>query len=721
MITYDAENRLFHLKSRQFSYVIQVLDNRQLVHRYFGKKVSTFSENNKVTYLDRAFSGNPTLADRSYSLDTLPLEYSSNGLGDYRTSSIDIASSFGTALDLKYHSHIIYEGKKSLEGLPSSYGEEAAIDSLDIVLEDTLNDLTLTLSYNLFAEQNMLARSVKVRTGQYPIQLNKVYSFILDLPSSDWTIHTLTGRYAYEKAWTRTPLPKGKYEIGSIRGASSHSATPFIALASQDVTETSGEVYSAHLIYSGNFKAFAETSPIQTTRWGIGLNDDKFSWQLESYSSFQSPEAILSYTDLGLTDMTHTSQNFVRHHICRGSFSHKPRPILINNWEATYFDFTEKKIFELAQVAKEAGIELFVLDDGWFGQRDSDNSSLGDWFENKTKLPNGLDGLAKSITDLGMAFGLWVEPEMISENSELYRKHPDWAIQIKDRSHTYSRGQLVLNLAKKEVCDYVISAVSKILHSANISYVKWDMNRNITNIPEDYSNANRDEFFHRYILGLYRILEELQSAFPDVLFESCSGGGGRYDLGMLSYMPQTWTSDNTDAISRISIQEGTSLIFPAITMGAHVSAVPNHQVGRLTPMETRANMAMLGNLGYELDLTLLSSDDLKQITSQVRTYKKIRDTVQFGDYYRLQKTTNYAAYNYVNQDQTQVVFTFVKILSQPEAPLIQIKLKGLNPNFKYYSEELEAAFYGDELMNIGLTIPYVQKDYFSVQYIFHNI
>ena len=720
MIEFQEDLSIFHLKSRDFSYILQVLDEGYVVHRYFGKKIKRFSPDNKITYLDRAFSPNPTSQDRTFSLDTLALEYSSNGLGDFRTSAIEVRNAKGTALDLRYQGHRIFKGKKELPGLPASFGNEEQVETLEVDLYDQLTEVTVTLTYSLFEEANFLARSALIQTGQQAIQLEKALSLTLDLPHKDFTIHSLTGRYGYEKEWTRTPLTQGRYSVGSIRGASSHSRTPFIALADPATTEDQGDIYSAQLVYSGNFTAFVETTAIQTSRLGIGLNDEHFSWYLEAHSQFQTPEALLSYTDQGFTGLTRDNQGFARQHLARGKWAQKERPILINNWEATYFHFTEDKILELAQSAKEAGIELFVLDDGWFGKRNSDTCSLGDWVENRDKLPSGLAGLGKKINDLGLAFGLWFEPEMVSEDSDLYRAHPDWTIQISGRGHTYSREQLVLDLSKQEVCDYLIEAVSAVLESAPISYVKWDMNRNITNIPEQQANHEKHEFYHRYILGLYQVLEELNQRFPDILFESCAGGGGRNDLGMLYYMPQAWASDNTDAIGRLSIQEGTGLIFPAISVGSHVSAVPNHQTGRVTPLATRGHVAMLGNLGYELDLHALPERKLEQIAQQVETYKSIRKTVQFGDYYRLKKTDNTYAYTYVNDDKSQVVFTFVKVLSQPEAPLIQVKLKGLNPEARYYSKELGASFYGDELMNIGITIPPVQKDYYSVQYIFHK-
>lgn len=722
MIQYVEEYGLFHMKTREFSYVIEVLETGDLVHRYFGKKIQQFSNGNKITYLDRAFSPSPITGNRTYSLDTLSLEYSSNGLGDFRTASIDVRNEIGIALDLKYKQHRIYKGKSSLEGLPASFASEEEVESLEIDLYDAVADVTVTLQYAVFEEGNYLARSARIQTGRYPSKIEKALSFTLDMPHKDFVIHSLTGRYAYEKEWTKTPITNGTYSIGSIRGASSHSRTPFLALAAPTATEDSGDVYSAQLVYSGNFTAFVETTALETIRWGMGINDTSFSWNLASGESFQTPEVLLSFTDKGFTGMTQDSHDFIKKHLIRSQFVNQERPILINNWEGTYFDFTEEKILSMANLASQAGIELFVLDDGWFGKRNNDESSLGDWIVNTDKLPNGLAGLADSIRALGMKFGLWFEPEMISIDSDLYRQHPDWAIHIDGREPIYSREQLVLDLSKPEVCDYIIQAVSDVLQSAKIDYVKWDMNRNITSMSQEFANADSYEFHHRYMLGLYQVLETLTSRFPDILFESCAGGGGRNDLGLLYYMPQAWASDNTDAIGRLSIQEGTTLLYPTSSMGAHVSAVPNHQVGRITSLQTRGNVAMMGGaFGYELDVTQLSQEELETLAEQVETFKQIRSTVQFGDLYRLKKTANTWAANYVDADKSQAVFTFVKILAQPEAPLLQVRLKGLDPEACYDCPQLETSFYGDELMNIGLTMPHVQEDYFSVQYIFNKI
>lgn len=717
MIGYDEERQLFHLKTEKFSYLMQVSEDGSLIHRYFGKRVEHYGLGHNPPKLDRSFSPGPFAKERTFSLDTLSLEYSSNGLGDFRTSAIELRSEAGVNLALKYQDHRQYRGKPRLPGLPSSYGNQEEVESLEIDLRDDCQDVTVTLFYYLFERANMLVRSVRVRAGARAVKLQKCLSLMLDLPARDFKIHSLTGRYAYEKERTLTKLQQGSYRISSVRGASGHAQTPFLALAAPDAGEDRGEVYSSHLVYSGNFQAFAEVGPLKTLRLGLGINDTGFAWHLAPHEEFYSPEAWISYTDAGFADMSQTSHRFIKEHLVRGTFQQELRPILLNNWEATYFDFSEEKLLALADKAREVGIELFVLDDGWFGERNSDTCSLGDWQVNSKKLPGGLKGLADELHQRGLKFGLWVEPEMISEDSDLYRQHPDWAVRAEGYAHTYSREQLVLDLSKAEVCDYLIDTLTELFKSARIDYVKWDMNRNITNIPAQFSNHEREEFHHRYMLGLYRILESLYQTFPHILFESCSGGGGRYDLGMLHYMPQTWTSDDTDAIARLSIQEGTSLIYPLITMGAHVSAVPNHQVGRITPLRTRGHVGMLGNLGYELDLTALGPKDLEEIAQQIKTYKEIRSTVQFGTFHRLETRSN-NEHAYLILDEQQAVLTYIKTLAQPEAPLSQVRLKGLDPHALYTCEALGSSYYGDELMNIGLTLPYVQEDFYSLQYIF---
>lgn len=512
----------------------------------------------------------------------------------------------------------------------------------------------------------------------------------------------------------RTALRPGIQSIESRRGASSHQHNPFFALLDKEATEDYGNVYGFNLVYSGNFIGGAEVDQYKTTRAFIGINHNDFSWKIEPLESFETPETVLIYSDRGLGGLSGIYHKLYRERLCRGHFRDKVRPVLVNNWEATYFDFNEEKLLGLAQTAKELGIELFVLDDGWFGERNGDDSSLGDWFPNRDKLPGGLKGLGEKINDLGLQFGVWLEPEMISVNSELYEKHPDWCIHISYRSRTEGRNQLILDLTRIEICDYLIERISSILWDVSISYVKWDMNRHMT---EFYSigldSSRQKETAHRYMLGLYYILDVITTRFPDVLFESCSDGGGRFDPGMLYYMPQTWTSDDTDAVERLYIQYGTSLVYS--TMGAHVSAVPNHQVGRVTPLKMRGDEAISGNFGYELDLTKLTNEEKVIIKSQIEQYKKLREMIQFGDMYRLISPFegDNASWMIISKDKSKIFVAYFKIKATPNPPIQWVKLKGLDCDGKYVDTATGKIYGEDELMNAGLAVPELMKDYTS--------
>jgi alpha-galactosidase len=492
-----------------------------------------------------------------------------------------------------------------------------------------------------------------------------------------------------------------------------------MALVRKETDECHGEVFAFNFVYSGNFLGLVEVDQFQQTRVNMGINPFDFSWLLMPGDSFQAPEVVMVYADKGFNDMSNTFHKLYRTRLCRGDFRDKERPILINNWEATYFDFNENKIMEIAEQSKELGIELFVLDDGWFGKRDDDFTSLGDWVVDKDKLPNGMKHLAEKVEAMDMQFGLWFEPEMISEESDLYRKHPDWCIHVPGRGRSTGRSQLILDLSREEVCQNIIDQLTGILSNAPISYVKWDMNRHMTEIGSAALPANRQrETAHRYMLGLYKIMEELTTAFPHILFESCSGGGGRFDPGMLYYMPQVWTSDNTDAISRLKIQYGTSLVYPISTMGAHVSAVPNHQVHRTTTLKTRGHVAMSGNFGYELDVTKLKESERKQVFQQTAFYKKNRALIQFGDFYRLKSpfNGNDAAWIFVSPNKEEAVFVYVTILAEPAPPFKKVKLAGLDESKSYHIEEINHDYNGDELMNIGLNIPLLEGDFQSVMW-----
>ncbi|GAA0086385.1 alpha-galactosidase [Clostridium sp. CTA-7] len=726
-IFYSDSKKIFHLQGKNTSYVLGVINDGYLVNLYWGAKVKEYNISNPIVFVDRGFSPNPTPFDRTFSLDTIPQEYPSYGNGDFRTPAFQVQLENGsTVMDLRYKSHKIYKGKPSLNGLPSTYPlNKDECETLEITLLDELTNLNVVLIYSVFNDFNVITRSVKfINKGKENLKLLKALSASIDFRDDEFELITLYGSHANEKNIARRKIVSGTQKVESLRGSSSAQQAPFLALVRKDTNEDRGEVFSFNFVYSGNFTAEVMLDPYYNTRVGMGINPFNFNWLLKENDEFQTPEVVMTYSSNGLLEMSKTYHEFYTTRLCRGKFKDKERPILINNWEATYFDFNEEKIKNIASIGKELGIELFVLDDGWFKGRNSDLTSLGDWIVDKEKLPNGLNSLAKYVNDLGMEFGLWFEPEMISEYSDLYKSHPDWYIHVPNRTPTISRNQLVLDLSRKEICDYLIKTVSKILSNANITYVKWDMNRNITDIwspslPYDMQG----EVSHRYMLGLYYIMEKITSAFPNILFESCSGGGGRFDAGILHYMPQTWTSDNTDAICRLKIQYGTSLVYPPITMGSHLSASPNHQVGRVTPIETRGHVAMSGNFGYELDLTKLTEEQKNIIKSQISLYKEIRPIIQFGNFYRLLSPFEYnkTAWNFVSKDKKEMVGMYFKILSEPGAKIRTLKFKGLDENAKYQNLETKEIFGGDELMNVGISIPMEKRDFESMLWRFKRV
>jgi alpha-galactosidase len=624
-----------------------------------------------------------------------------------------------TVTDFRYKEHRVFQGKPKLKGLPSTYAEDdGEVATLEIVLEDPLIDVKVVLSYSLYQKRDVITRSVRFENeGRQQLKLLRALSASVDFRDDEYELITLYGAHNNEKNIARRKIVPGIQMVDSCRGASSPQQAPFMALVRKGTDEEQGEVYAFNLVYSGNFTAQTQVDSYRNTRITMGINPFDFTWLLEPEESFQTPEVVMVYTENGLGGMSRIYHDLYRNRLCRGPFRDKERPILINNWEATYFNFDANKIEQLAKEAQSVGVELFVLDDGWFGKRDDDNTSLGDWVVDRRKLPDGLPDLANRIRNLGMEFGLWFEPEMVSIDSDLYRKHPDWCIHVPDRPYTLGRNQLMLDLSRKEVCEYVIKSVSDILSDVPITYVKWDMNRHMTDVGSAALPPERQrETAHRYILGLYNIMEELTSKFPNVLFESCSSGGGRFDAGMLYYMPQTWTSDNTDAICRLKIQWGTSLVYPPITMGAHVSTVPNHQVGRITPLETRGYVAMAGNLGYELDLTTLTVDEKEVVKKQIALYKEMRSLIQFGNFYRMINPfdENEAAWNFVSEDQTEMAASYFKVLSQPAAAIKTLKFKGLNPDYVYRNVATGELLGGDELMHIGITLARVKQDFLGM-------
>lgn len=710
-IQFDNKNKTFHLQAKDTSYVMEIVRDGHLLHLYWGRKINEYRHSNSIQLLDRGFSGNPYKEDRTFSLDTLPQEYPQYGNTDYRKPAYQVQLENGSTIsDLRYASHTIFKGKAPLDGLPATYVEdEDEAETLEITMEDSFIGLKVILSYTVFEKLNAITRSVRfINDGAESLKLLSAHSLSVDFRDADFEFLHLHGAHVKERHIERQQLRHGIQSVESTRGASSHQHNPFIALLRKGTTEDIGEVYAFNFVYSGNFLAQAEVDQFNNTRVTMGINPFDFSWKLAPGEDFQTPEAVMVYSSEGLGSMSRTFHELYGSRLVRGVFRDKERPVLVNNWEATYFDFTAEKIMDIAEVGRELGIELFVLDDGWFGKRNNDTTSLGDWFVDRQKLPEGLDNLALRVKEMGMDFGLWFEPEMISVDSDLYREHPDWCLHVPGRNRSESRNQLILDFSREDVCFEMIKRISNILASVPISYVKWDMNRHMTEIGSAALPPERQrETAHRYMLGLYKVMESITSSFPDVLFESCSGGGGRFDPGMLYYMPQTWTSDNTDAVSRLKIQYGTSLVYPIVTMGAHVSAVPNHQVHRSPSLEMRGDVAMSGNLGYELDLTKLTEDEKEIVKKQISHYKEIRQLIQFGDFYRLQSPFdgNETAWLFTTKDKTEAIVYYFRVLAEPAAPTTVLRLKGIDITKQYQVVGSDKVFGGDELSYVGLSIP----------------
>ena len=715
-ILYSPENQVFHLQNDRISYIIRLVAGKYPIHQYWGKKVRAIHADVMERCCNQQEEG---FTLHELPLDTLPQECPVFGCGDMRQGMLEVRQADGSsALDLCYDSHEILKGKPALKGLPSARGEEA--ETLVLRLRDEHSGVAVELSYSVYPDIDVIARNMRVvNDGEQAVVLERALSACVDLENTHTQLTTLSGAWARERQMVTRPLVPGHQGVESVRGASSHQACPFMALGKSTVTEDEGEVYALSLCYSGSFWADVFVDCNDMARAQIGIQPFQFSWELKPGDSFQTPEAYLCYSANGLNGMSREFHHLCGRYITRGKYAHASRPLLVNNWEATYFDFNEDKLLELAACAKDVGIDLFVLDDGWFGHRDVDNSSLGDWVDDRRKLPNGLRGLSDKIHGLGLKFGLWFEPEMISPDSDLYRAHPDWCIHIPGRMQVESRHQLVLDLSRKEVREYIIDAVSAAMERGNVDYVKWDMNRNMNMLHSDgLDSAHQKELNHRYILGLYEILEAVTSRFPDVLFESCAGGGGRFDFGMMHYMPQAWCSDDTDAFMRCRIQYGTSMVFPVSTMGAHVSAVPNHQMGRSTPLATRAAVAMGGTYGYELDLTRLPKEELDEIRRLNEKVKALQPLLLYGEFYRLCSPFegNKTAFMSVSEDRCEAVVTHVYGPAEPNRQPVLLPLRGLDAEKEYRDVESGRVYGGDELMTHGLTIPRAWGDYMATQF-----
>ena len=707
-ISVNETTHTFHLYNNEISYIMTVLRNGQMGQLYFGKKVH---ERDDYSYLIEVRSRPMTSCvfdtDKCFSMEHLKQEYAVFGTTDYRSPATEVLQNNGSRIsEFVFHDYRIENGKPSLEGLPATYTEsDEEASTLVIGLMDPLTQIRLELFYTIFEKGGIIARSARfINKGKEDVHLTTAMSLCVDLPDSEYDWIQFSGAWARERCPKRRRLEQGIQSVGSMRGNSSHNHNPFVILKRPTADEFQGEAIGFSLIYSGNFLAQAEVDAYNTTRFLMGIHPAGFDWKLSAGTSFQTPEAVMIYTDQGLNRLSQTFHRLYQKRLARGYWRDRERPILINNWEATYFDFTEEKLLQIAGKAKECGVELFVLDDGWFGQRNTEHAGLGDWTANTDKLPSGIAGLSEKIEKMGMMFGLWFEPEMVNKDSDLYREHPDWILQAPGRKPSHGRFQYVLDFSRKEVVDRIYEMMAKLLSEAKISYVKWDMNRSITECCSASLPADRQgEVYHRYILGVYDLYERLTSRFPQVLFESCASGGGRFDPGLLYYAPQGWTSDDTDAVERLKIQYGTSYCYPVSCMGSHVSVTPNHQVNRNTPLETRADVAYFGTFGYELDLNRMTDEELNAVKEQVRFMKKYRRLIQYGTFYRLQSPcdNNVAGWMVVSGDRRQAIAGRYKILNGPNQPFERMYLKGLDADTEYLVNGSET-HYGDELMNCGL-------------------
>ena len=700
-----------------------------LLHTYYGKRIDGENLADLIFQVDVGFSGNPeeTVGNREYSLDCLPQELPSDGVGDYRESCISLLHENGSmAADFRFESYEVFPGSYKVAGMPALYdsdGEKG--ETLVITMREKASSVVVRLCYGVFEKENVITRAVRVENrGESRVVLDKCLSCCLDLQFGEYDLITFAGRHTMERGPERNRVRRTKLEVGSMRGTSSHQYNPTAILCAPDATEDYGDCYGLCLVYSGNFAVSAEVDMHQNTRFQIGINPFDFSWLLEPGQSFQSPEAVLVYSGEGLGRMSQIFHHMYQDLLIPERFAKQERPVLLNSWEAHYFDFDGTALTALAAEAAGVGAELFVLDDGWFGKRSDTTSSVGDWTPNEEKLGGSLQELIAAIEEKSLAFGLWFEPEMVSPDSHLYRRHPEWVIQAAGRRIEKSRDEYVLDLSNPAVCEHIITSVGNILSQNHVRYVKWDMNRNLTNLGSTYLPAERQqEQAHRYILGLYHVLDTLTQQFPDVLFEGCAGGGGRFDPGILYYMPQMWPSDDTDAMERLAIQYGVSLLYPPSAMECHISESPNHQVARREPLETRSAVAMWGNLGLELNLVRMDRAEKAALAEEIAFYKKVRPLVQFGDLYRLKGLDggNQYAWMFQSQDQKTVFVSFVQIQASPNTVSKRLRLRHLDPDAWYRIEGSGAVRSGRELMHIGLDTGKIRTDAYSRRWLLTRV
>ena len=717
-IKYHEAEKVFDLRTENSTYQMQVREYDTLVHLYYGCPVGDSLITDRIVCVDRGFSGNPYEAgkDKTFSLDTLPQEYTAYGNGDYRINGLEVEQADGSdTANLKFESYEITKGKYSLKGLPAMFAKEDEAETLEIVLADRVSGLKAHLLYSVFPHLDVITRAVRLeQTGETPVTVKKAMSMEMDFEYREMDAVHFYGRHNVERQMERTHLGHANWSVGSIRGTSSHHHNPFVILCDRNTEETYGNCYGYALAYSGNFTFETEVDQVGHTRVVMGIHPYHFAWTLEKGDTFETPEVIMSYSAEGFGKLSRIYHDAYRNNLIRSKYVEQPRPILVNNWEATYFDFDADKLYHIAEEARNIGLDMFVLDDGWFGKRDNDWCALGDWEVNEEKIKGGLPALAERIHGLGLKFGLWVELEMVNKNSDCYRAHPDWLIGAPDRFESHSRHQHVLDFSRPEVVDFIYDSISKVIEESSISYIKWDMNRYMSEpFSRGASAADQGKTMHKYILGVYELYTRLTERFPDILFESCASGGARFDPGMLYFAPQTWTSDDTDAAEREKIQYGTSFVYPIVSMGSHVSAVPNHQLHRTTPLSTRANVAYFGTFGYELDLNLLSDEEIEEVKAQVEFMKEHRDLIQVeGDFYRILSPFegNDTAWMVVSRDKKQAVAGYYERLNKVNASWMRLRFKGLDEDqlYKVKWEDKCLKAYGNELMYAGIP---VDRDY----------
>lgn len=707
---------------------MKVSEYGHLLHLYYGAPIG----DEDISYIyDRVphrtgFNVIQSCAKRPYTLSTLPQEYSSDGVGDFRYTSVCVKNSDGSyAFEGRYKSHKITKGKYSLSEMPSLFATDGdTVDTLEIVLEDEVTKVSATLYYAVFEELDIITRAVKITNGgESRVDLLRAMSATLDFSDSGYDMVHFRGHHYFERFEERLPIDHARLEIGSLCGTTSHQHNPGVVICERTATENQGSCYGVLLMYTGNFVINAKTDEVSQTRVNVGINPEKFDFVLESGDSFETPEAVFSFSDSGFAKMSHSYHDAFRNNACKSKFMKERRPVLVNNWEATRFEFTGQKILDIAREGKKLGADLFVLDDGWFGARDDENAGLGDWVINQDKMGGSMADIIKQVNDMGLSFGLWFEPEMVNEDSDLFRAHPDWVLSIPGRDPGRGRNQLVLDITRDDVRDYIITSVNKILDENNIGYVKWDFNRYLSDVYSRLAGSDRQgEILHRFVLGYYKLLDGIVLTHPDILFEGCSGGGGRFDGAMLCYQPQIWCSDDTDAIWRTHIQHGTSFFYPVSSMGAHVSVCPNKKVGRTVPFETRATVAMSGTFGYELDTTLMTDEEKVLCNKLTADFRKYQDVITFGDYYRLVSPTEncrYTAWMHVSKDKTEALVSVVMLEGFPVDAQNFVKLAGLEPDSTYECADFKLL--GKTLMNVGILLPLVAKQYDSFQFYLKKI